>query len=152
MRKYAERTDVPVDKSKREIEQLLVKAGASSVATLIEGTTRCAVGFKLDGRGYRFMVPMPLPHEIDKTPTGYKRTAEAMRNAREQGIRQRWRALALILRAKLEAAQSGITALEIELLPYAILPGGRSVAEDVLPRLAEAYSSGKDVPLLPGTN
>ena len=56
----------------------------------------------------------------------------------------------LVLKAKMESARSGITSLDVELLPYALMPGGGSVAENVLPRLEEAYKTGRDIPLLPG--
>lgn len=136
-RAYAERTAVPVDRSKQEIERLLVAAGATSVATLIE-EARAALAFKLGGRNYRFLVP------LDRDPRVSKRLDPI------QIRRQRWRALVLIVKAKLEAARSGITSLETELLPYAVLPGGRTVADDALPALERAYASGRDVPLLPG--
>jgi len=141
LKPYAERTVVPVERSKTEVEYLLTKAGASSVATLVEDG-RYAVAFRLGSRAYRIIVPLPV--------IATKAMTAAQLNQREQAKRQRWRALALILRAKLEASLSGVTELETELLPYAVLPSGKTVAEEVTPRLAAACDSGRDVPLLPG--
>lgn len=141
MRAYASRTQVPVDRSKAEIERILKTAGASSIATLMEDE-RAALAFKIAGRNYRFMVPLTA------STSGRSRSMD--QNSREQLKRQRWRALALIVKAKLEAARSGIVSLETEMLPYAVLPGGRTVADEALPALERAYAGGRDVPLLPG--
>jgi hypothetical protein len=142
-RVYAERTDVPVERSKTEIERMLTQAGATQFATLA-GQDRVAIAFTLGGRNYRFVVELPqfsraVPAHISR---GYVSV--------DQRKRQRFRALALVIKAKLEAGRSGITSLETELLPYAVLPGGRTVADEALPALAQAYESGRDVPLLPG--
>ena len=51
-------------------------------------------------------------------------TAAAQQAAWEQVCRQRWRALLLIIRAKLEAVASGITTLENEFLANIVLPDG----------------------------
>jgi len=135
MKSYANRTRVPVQQTRNEVEQLLLRAGASSVGVLTDATL-ALVAFKLQGRAYRMAVPLP--------------SAKSMSEAqRMQAMRQRWRALWLVLRAKIESAQSGITTLEVEMMPYAVMPSGRTVAEEVLPRLAAAYESGRDVPLLP---
>jgi hypothetical protein len=133
-RVYAERTDVPVDRSKAEIERLLQRAGATQFATLMS-PVGAAIAFTIGGRNYRFHVTMP---------------EERAQAAADQKRRQRWRALSLVIKAKLEAGRSGITTLETELLPYAVLPGGRTVADEALPALKRAYESGRDVPLLPG--
>lgn len=135
-RPYAERTSVPVGQTKADIERQLQIAGAGRIAMLSDA--ECAgVAFRLGNISYRFMLPLPAPGSIRD-------------EARAQVIRSRWRSLLLVLKAKVESARSGITTLETELLPYALLPGGGTVADEVLPRLAAAYQSGRDVPLLPG--
>jgi hypothetical protein len=139
-RVYAERTDVPVDRSKSEIERMLHAAGAERFATLMTKES-AAVAFAIGGRNYRFVVPLP---QFSKAVPGRSYTTV------DQRTRQRWRALSLVIKAKLEAGRSGITSLETELLPYAVLPGGRTVADEALPALKRAYESGRDVPLLPG--
>lgn len=150
MRRYAERTSVPVERSKQDIERLLQSIKASSIATLAEAD-RAAIAFKVNGRAYRFIVPIPTADDFAKAPNRHVyRSIDQRQRMREQAVRQRWRALMLVLKAKLEAARSGITALDVELLPYAILPSGKSVADEALPALARAYADGHDVPLLPG--
>jgi Zn-dependent M32 family carboxypeptidase len=144
-RAFAERTDVPVERSKSQLEALLREAGADAIATMVEAE-RAAVAFRLNGRAYRFVLTLP-PKSCYMTRS---RTNTQAASAWEQSQRQRWRALLLVLKAKIESARADITTLEVELLPYALLPGGSTVAAEVLPRLAEAYKGGRDVPLLPG--
>lgn len=140
-RAYAERTDVPVERSKSEIERMLRAAGADSVGTFLT-SDKGMLAFQLGGRTYRFTVTLPHgPRDLKAGVRGFDP---------EQRKRQRWRALALVIKAKLEAGRSGITSIETELLPYAVLPGGRTVADEALPALERAYASGRDVPLLPG--
>jgi len=139
-RPYAERTVVPVQQSKNEIERLLQMNGAGAIAMFTDdGRAVAAVAFTMAERSYRFVMPMP------------RMCAKGSREEkiRMQLARQRWRALLLVLKAKIESARSGVTTLETELLPYAVLPNGRTVADEVQPRLAANYK-GQDVPLLPG--
>lgn len=136
-RHYAERTAVPVAKSKADVEALLQKAGARAIVMLSDDEL-AGVGFRVGQIGYRFMLALPAPGP--KMPE----------NERAQITRARWRALLLVLKAKVESARSGITTLETELLPYALLPTGATVADEVAPRLRESYEGGRNVPLLPG--
>jgi len=70
------------------------------------------------------------------------------RPAAEQACRQKWRALSLVVKAKLEAVESGITTFEDEFLAHIVLPNGQTVGEQALPRVREAYATGGNVPLL----
>ncbi|UFU03460.1 hypothetical protein LQF12_02280 [Ruania suaedae] len=143
MSRYAESTQVSSDRSRAEIERTLTRYGASSF-TYGWDDTRAAIGFVMEGRQVRFVLPLPdrQADEFRLTPTGKQRTASASETAYEQAVRQRWRALALMVKAKLEAVAAGIVTFEVEFLPHTVLPSGRTVAEDVLPAVEEAYSSG----------
>jgi hypothetical protein len=68
----------------------------------------------------------------------------------EVARRQRWRALALAIKAKLEAVESGIATFEEEFMAYIVLPDGQTVGEFLSPQIEAAYSSGRMPPLLPG--
>ena len=72
-----------------------------------------------------------------------------MRRSVEQACRQRWRALALIVKAKLEAVEAGISSFELEFLPYPMLPNGGTVGAWALPRIALACATGQMPPMLP---
>ena len=65
-------------------------------------------------------------------------------------MRQRWRALALVIKAKLEAVEADITTLEAEFLAHIALPSGATVGEWVGPQLDAVYGSGEMPALLPG--
>ena len=64
--------------------------------------------------------------------------------------RQTWRALALVVKAKLEAVDAGITVFEEEFLAHIVLPDGRTVGQFTLPQVESAYLTGKMPKLLPG--
>ncbi len=59
-----------------------------------------------------------------------------------QAERQRWRALLLVLKAKLEAVESKIATFESEFLSHIVLPDDRTVAQHVMPLIAQAYETG----------
>lgn len=67
----------------------------------------------------------------------------------EQACRQKWRALALVVKAKLEAVESGISEFEEEFLAHIVLPDGQTVGRWMQPQIADAYGSGKMPPMLP---
>lgn len=66
----------------------------------------------------------------------------------EQAVRQKWRALALAIKAKLEAVDAGITEFEDEFLANIVLPNGESAGNWMRPQIASAYAKGDMPPLL----
>lgn len=146
--RYAATTEVPSDRSRAEIEKILTRYGATAFSYGWE-QGRAAIAFVMDGRQIRFI--LPLPDRDDPEFTHHSRgarTATAAEAAYEQAVRQRWRALALVVKAKLEAVESGIFTFEEEFLAHTVLPSGRTVADDLLPRIATAYAAGDVQPLL----
>lgn len=144
MARYASDTSVPSERSRAEIEQTLRRYKADAFGYLTERD--CAVVmFRMAGRHIKFILPMPDPEseEFTRTPTKRDlRTASAAEAAWEQACRQRWRALALVIKAKLEAVAAGITTVEDEFLAHTVLPDGSTVGEWARPQLAEAYRVG----------
>jgi len=140
---YAAQTAVTSEKSRNEIERTLTRYGASSFAYGWQGS-QAMIGFAMDGRQIRFLLPLPDPADraFTRTPTGRGRSTTEAAKAHEQAVRQRWRALALIVKAKLEAVESGIVTFEDEFAMHMILPDGRRVAEHVMPAIASAYATG----------
>lgn len=135
---YAARTEVSVDKTKAEIEKLLARYGATSFASgwSPEGAT---IVFEAKARRIRFELPMPKQ--------------ETFRSVKkwEQEQRRRWRCLALMVKSKLEAVESGIVSFEEEFLAHIVVPGrGETFGQWVRPQLAEAYAGGKAMPPLLG--
>jgi hypothetical protein len=150
-RRYAQDTQVSTDRSRTEIERLLVRYGASAFGYAWEGEAN-VISFKLHDRHVRIFIPMPTPDDpsVTRSPAGRARNLTAQQNAHDQEVRRRWRALVLIVRAKLEAVQSGITTLEREFLSDIVMPNNQTVSQWLAPQLDAAYQSGRMPPLLPG--
>lgn len=152
MARYAAQTTVGRSASIEEIERILTRYGASE---FMQGwnQTQAVIGFVVHARQVKFIIPLPDREdpEFTLTPTTQRpRSADAAYAAFEQAVRQRWRALALVVKAKLEAVDAGIVTFEQEFMPFIVLPGtgGRTVAEFVAPAVEEAYRSGTVPPLL----
>lgn len=152
MARYAERTEVATDKSRAEIERTLTRYGADGFIYGWEGN-RAMIAFRMNGRRVQFELPLPDKHsqEFQRTPAkGLLRTPEQAAAAWEQACRQRWRALALYVKATLEAVEAGIVTFEDAFIAWTMLPGGASVSTWLQPQIEQAYSTGKMPPLLPG--
>lgn len=150
---YAENTSVPVERSKAEIEGMLTRYGADQfVSGWSERQAR--VQFRAVGRYVRFTIDMPDPAEerFTKDPrcSWRKRAEEPARKAYEQEVRRLWRALCLVVKAKLEAVSSGIATFEDEFMANIVMPDGKTVSEHARPMIEAAYKSGKVTALLPG--
>lgn len=153
MTRYAASTEVSSSKSRDEIERTLQRYGADQFMYGWKDTD-AVVGFRMDGRNVRFI--LPLPSRADPAFTEYEsrgkrtaRTTEAAQKLYEQAVRQRWRALALVIKAKLEAVETGISVFEDEFMANIMLPGGKSVGEWMRPQIAEAYRTNQMPELLP---
>jgi hypothetical protein len=82
------------------------------------------------GRRIRLQLPSPDDPEFTHTPAqGWQREPAKARQLWEQAVRQRWRALLLMVKAKLEAIASGIVTWDEEFLPYTVLATGQTVSE-----------------------
>lgn len=144
MSRYAARTSVPVDRSRSEIERTLARYGAEQflygwdrTGAVIAFVVTVESGQK---RQVRFHLPLPDRHDREFTHHSRgRRTAYQAEQLWEQACRQRWRALALVVKAKLEAVESGIATFEDEFLAYTMLPSGETVGEWLGPQLDAAY-------------
>lgn len=129
---YAEQTKVPVEQTKAEIERTLVRYGADRFAYFTEAG-KAVIVFEAKDRRLRFDLPLPSG-DGDK----------------EQKVRrQKWRALLLCIKAKLESVASGIESFEEAFLAHVVLPNGQTVADHIAPRIAESYEGNKMLALMP---
>jgi len=147
---YAENTSVNSEQSRAEIERILVRYGADEFAYM-NTANQAAVMFKAFDRRVQFVLPMPDRNDRQFTHTEVRntpRSEKAKREAYEKAIRQKWRALALCVKAKLEAVDAGITTFEDEFMAHIILPNGKAASEFVRPAIAKAYESGTMPPML----
>ena len=95
-------------------------------------------------------MPDPDGDEFTQTPTGRYRSPAQARVGWEQATRQRWRALALAVKAKLEAVEAGIATFESEFLAHIVMDDGQTIGEKLLPQIDRALMAGKLPKLLPG--
>lgn len=145
---YAANTEVTSAKSRAEIEHTIERYGATSFAYASE-PGRAMVGFVMNGRQVRFTLPLPDKNERRFTHHSRgQRTDTAAAAEYEQAVRQRWRALALMVKAKLEAVESGIVTFEQEFLAHTMLPTGRTVYEETRQAIDHSISTGEVRPLL----
>jgi len=157
-RRYAAGTNVSAEKSRAEIERDLRRYGADQFMSGWDAGGKAILGFRFNGRMIRMLLTMPDPKAREFTErtyggdyTGNLRRPEDAEARWEQSCRQRWRALALVIKAKLEAVTAGITTFEDEFLAFTMLPDGTTVNQWIEPKLLAAYSKGQ-MPkgLLPG--
>lgn len=166
MARYAEGTSVSVDQSRREVERTLERFGASTfgyawdrreetwcfrcraLATGEAGAACRSAGhstqkeireyamlsFRLKERSIRLDVPMPTQREV-----GTKANLEVR-------TRERWRAIALIVKAKLQAVEAGVDSIETAFLANVVTGDGRTVGQILLPRMSEAVTAGRLLP------
>jgi hypothetical protein len=146
---FASETSVPVERSRVELEKLLRRYEADQfVSGWEEG--RAMVGFRIAGRTVRLEVPMPTLRDVQKTPSGRQRRAPSSQTAvLAQMERQRWRALLLLTKAKLEACALGLETFEQAFLAGIVTPNGRTIGQRLVQQLDEIQKGGA-IKLLPG--
>lgn len=129
---YAENTTVPVSKSRIEIEELIRKYGAGQFVSGYSGN-RAVIGFTLNGRQIKFVLEIPEGKTDRQT---------------QQIERQRWRALLLVIKAKLEAIESGISSFDEEFMSNIVLSNGQTAGDYWIPQIEETYRTGQMPPML----
>lgn len=142
MPRYAADTSVSTEQSRAEIERTLRRYGCLEFgySTNREGAQ---IGFRMNNLSIRFRLPLPDPNadEFLRTPhRRQRRSAESQTQAWEQACRQRWRSLALAIKAKLEAVECGITTFEEEFLAHVLTDTGQTIGERMTPNLIEIAS------------
>ncbi|WP_449411448.1 hypothetical protein [Methylobacterium komagatae] len=122
-RVYAENTKVPIAQSRSQIETMLRKASATRIVTMDEAL-EAVVMFMLAGRLIKLRIEIPG-------------------DANDQHRRAIWRAIGLVVKAKIEAVAQGITTVEQEWLAHVVLPDGSTVGDWVEPQSKIAYDKGR---------
>lgn len=114
---YVRGASVTAAASQSEILEMLAGSGATGLRCTSEDG-RAGISFASGGRQYRIVVVLPRSSDESLQPAG---AGHAPKTAHE-GARQRWRALAVLIRAKLDAVASGIVTFDQEFLAYALSP------------------------------
>lgn len=125
---FAAGTSVSPEKTMMEIRGLLGKHGATRIQT-IEDTNNVQIAFALKNRVVRFEIDLPPVTDDEFKPTYRQRTTRTELWAAE--TRRRWRVCLLIIKSKLEAVASNAKLFDVEMLPYMVMPDGRTVAQHI---------------------
>ena len=132
MPRFAAQTRVSSDQTRVEIERTLSRYGATAFAYMsIQG--RAVIAFEAAKRHIKITVPLPSSDD-EKS---------------KQQARQRWRALLLVIKAKLESVESEIETLEEAFYANIVMPDGRTIYEATRESVALAYDGGEVQKLLP---
>lgn len=170
---YAKGTVVSVERSKAEIDRILESAGAQQRAigsddvegvayvhfalapkptpakrVLEDGQWKNVAAVTHPPRRVRLRLPLPMRKDFRLDHRNYVRSEGAQTKAWDQAKRERWRGLVLLLKAKLEAIDIGMSTVEREFLSDIFLPDGRTIHEALEAPLAAAYATGNMPPLL----
>jgi hypothetical protein len=145
---YARGTYVSIEKTRDELERLLDRNGAQAFAFMRE-PGYASIAFRLNDRNYVLRLRTPDVSEFSRTRTGRLRYESEAQKFHAQAVRARWRALLLLLRAKLIAVEDGITTVEDEFLSAAMLNDGQTVGQWAA-SMPQALS-GRGPLLLPGS-
>lgn len=153
MAKYAAKTEVSSERSKSEIEATVRRYGATGFFSGWQDN-KATIGFVIEERHVRFRMMLPDPEADEfriykQGSSTFLRTPSAKQNLWEQACRQKWRALALVIKAKLEAVDADISTVQDEFLSNIVMADGRTVGETIKPQIALEYKTGKTTNLLP---
>lgn len=155
---FASGTSVSVEKTRGEIEAMLMKVGASSFGTVTHVELRKAViGFTYKKIQIEMHVGLPDPKGREFTKEKRRSWIDNPESKRLElysaEVRRRWRCLALAIKAKLISVEDGVTTFETEFLPYMVMPNGQTFAQNMMPAIEAAKESGlirPDMLALPG--
>lgn len=143
-RRYAENTTVSVENSQAELTRLLRRHGAHQIVSATDDKRGAAlVAFAIEGRQVRLEIEVPTAElfaaeanarSVAEQPRGWRSMAPAKRREwakrqAQQAERQRWRALVLVTKAKLELVADGLSTIQREFLADLVLPDGSTVGK-----------------------
>ena len=149
MSQYASNTAVSPEKTQMDIRETLRRYGAERFG-IMEESDKAHVMFYYEGLAIQLTISLPKKEEFCKTETGRDRKSSAVNDAYHQAVRQRWRALLLAIKAKLEAIECGISTIEKEFLAFVMLPDGVSLGDRLIPEVKKIAGTGKMPKLLLG--
>jgi hypothetical protein len=110
---------------------------------------RATVQFQANNRIIRFEISLPNPADpaYKRIKNSYlQRSGAGVLKVVEQTTRTRWRALLLVIKAKLESIESGIATFDDEFLAHIVLPNQQTVAQYIGPTVARMYETGRMLP------
>lgn len=146
MPRYAKKTSVPVERSHAELKKVLAAYGGDEIV-IVDSQRRgkSMVQFLYHELPIRLVVDMPARSEkrFHEKADGSRYSETQGTNSWKQACRQQWRILVLLIKAKLEAIDAKVLKAEEAFLPWLLLPNGKTVIEEVTPRLDKLLDSGE---------
>ena len=150
-RSYATGTKVDTGRSRVEIERTLERFGATGFMFARDDDEQVfIVGFRREGRGYRFVLAMVdrETFRFNKPRYSYQehgaqRAENTIDKMTDQETKRRWRSLANFVKATLDATDTGIIDFDTAMLPHLVLPDGRTMAQAITPQV-DAALQGKN--------
>lgn len=148
--KYAEGTDVSIERSEAEVKAVLRRYGCYDITSgEYQGLTFLVAHYLK--RQLRIEVKMPLLASFKLNRSGNTNSPRMARMSWEKECRRQWRVLVLLLKAKFEAVMASPEIFEIEFLGYIVDPAtGQTIGSQIVPQIASAYESDHPRPLLLG--
>ena len=128
--------------SREHIEQALHAYGATAIRFSNEGAAM-ALAFAAGDRQFRIVLAVPEPAlgPHGRTGSGAAAGPDLATKRQERLARKFWHAFSLAVDAKLAAVAEGVATLESEFLAHVLLPGNRTVLEELTPLIDNAYRS-----------
>jgi hypothetical protein len=123
--RYAEGTTVPVEKSRAEMVGTLGRFGVKKFGWDMQDDADLLF-FEITGKSYRMEIVRPTSEDVSYNPRIDQKTLL------DREWQRRWRANAMMLKMRLEFAESGDSTAEVELLPYLLLRDGTTLGQAVL--------------------
>lgn len=151
---FAKGTKTSIDATEQQIKRMLQKAGADGVA-MLEERTRAVVAFHLNGRSIQFRLPLPAKDEHRFVYRKANQYGGEVENAKDtqlnlwvQACRERWRALHLCIKAKLESVEQNIESFDDAFLAHIQMPDGETVGDKMRDELQRQLAGAPPRPLL----
>lgn len=149
--KYAQNTQVSEGQTREQIIKALRKYGATKHYFGVDEERGVArVAFEMRGRKLRFDLTLPPISQFATDRYNRPRNDETIRKYWDQAIRSHWRALLLVIKAKMEAVEVGIVTFDEEFLAHIIMPDASTVGEWAVPQLNYMQERGMMPKALPG--
>lgn len=151
MRRFAANTTVPVEQSKAEIEGAVSRYGATAYQSGWKPGA-AMIAFRIEDMDIQFQLPIPDPTadefkfrwvKVGGTKRRKALTENQSAEAHRQEVRRRWRALALVVKAKLEAVETHISTIEREFMAFVVVPGtDRTLGDWLMDRVLPEIKAG----------
>ncbi len=140
---YAKGTETTVERTRAELEAMLIRYGASQrIVGENDETSEAWVGFTMQARQVKLTIPLPKIEDV-KFPKAARDKSEARkRKLLEQSKRERWRAVVLLVKAKLETIALGLSTVEREFLADLVLVDGQTLHGALREDIRKMYVTG----------